>query len=145
MAVNQCTFIGNLGSDPEMRKTQAGDSVANFRIAVTERWKKDGERRESTEWVSIVVWGPLARIAEQYLRKGSKVFIQGKLKTRKWKDQQGNDRYSTEVVLQGYDAKMEMLDPPQGNLDDNQSGGYGGGSSGQQGGRPDFDDEDLPF
>lgn len=114
MSLNQCQFIGNLGRDPEVRTTQNGDKIANLRLAVSETWKdkQTGERKEKTEWVSVVIWGPLAGIADQYLRKGSKVYVSGKMETRKWQDQSGADRYSTEVVLRGFDAKLEMLDAP---------------------------------
>lgn len=116
MSLNQCQFIGNLGRDPEVRTTQNGDKIANLRLAVSETWKdkQTGERKEKTEWVSVVIWGPLAGIADQYLRKGSKVYVSGKMETRKWQDQSGADRYSTEVVLRGFDAKLEMLDAPGG-------------------------------
>src|SRR5690606_18677968 len=119
------------------------------RIAVTERWKdRNGEKREKTEWVPVTIWGALAGIAEQYLSKGSKVYVAGKWQTRKWTDQQGNDRYSTECVLQGFDAKLEMLDSPRDGGQQRDSGaGYGsGGRSGNQtSGRPDFDDGEIPF
>jgi len=121
--LNQCQFIGHLGADPESRSFQNGGKVCNFRLAVTEKWKdKNGERQERTEWVSVAIFSEgLAGVAERYLRKGSKVFISGKLQTRKWQDQSGNDRYSTEVVLQGPNAILTMLDGPQGQRD---SGGY---------------------
>ena len=126
MALNRCEFIGNLGADPEIRTTGGGDKCANIRIAVTEKWKdkSSGERRERTEWVPVVIWGPLAGIAEQYLSKGSKVYVAGKFTTRKWQDQSGSDRYSTEVVLNGFDAKLEMLDSPQ--RDDHSRAGRSG-------------------
>lgn len=113
--VNQCQFIGNLGADPEVRTFQNGNKVCNLRLAVSEKWKdkETGERKERTEWVSVAIFGPLAGVAESYLRKGSKVFISGKLQTRKWQDQSGQDRYSTEVVLQGPGALMQMLDGPR--------------------------------
>lgn len=153
MALNRCEFIGNLGQDPEIRTFNNGDKVANLRLAVTEKWKDrdSGERREATEWISIAAFGPLAGIAEQYLRKGSKIFVAGKWKTRKWTDQSGADRYSTECVLQGYEAKLEMLDAPSrednGNRQQSarqasydaqrpQSGGYGGSA---------VDASDIPF
>lgn len=152
MALNQCSFIGNLGADPEVRNTQAGKKCANLRIAVTEKWKdQSGERKERTEWVPVVIWGALADVAERYLRKGSKVFVSGKFTTRKWTDQSGNDRYSTEIVLQGFDAKLEMLDAPRGDSRSD-DGGYGGSAYGsgadqskkRQDHSPDFDDE-IPF
>lgn len=111
--LNQCNFIGNLGADPETRTFQNGNKVCNLRLAVSENWKdkNTGERKEKTEWVSVAIFSEgLARVAEQYLRKGSKVFISGKMSTRKWQDQSGADRYSTEIVLQGFDAKLVMLD-----------------------------------
>lgn len=110
--LNQVNIIGNLGADPEIRSLNSGDKVANMRVAVSERWKdkNTGERKEKTEWVSVVVFGNLVGIIEQYVRKGSKVYLSGKLQTRKWQDQSGNDRYSTEVVLQGFDSKLIMLD-----------------------------------
>jgi single-strand DNA-binding protein len=110
--VNHCTFIGNLGRDPEVRTFGSGEKVCNLRLAVSETWKdrNTGERREATEWVTVAIFGPLADIAEKFLRKGSKVYIAGKMKTRKWQDQTGADRYSTEIVLQGPGAVMQMLD-----------------------------------
>jgi single-strand DNA-binding protein len=112
--LNQCSFIGNLGADPETRSFQNGGKVCNLRLAVTEKWKTSaGEKKEKTEWVSVAVFGDgLAGVAERYLRKGSKVFVQGKLSTRKWQDASGADRYSTEVVLQGPGAVLTMLDGP---------------------------------
>lgn len=137
--LNQCQFIGNLGADPEIRSFQNGGRVCNLRLAVTEKWKdkNSGERKERTEWVSVAIFNDgLVGVAENYLRKGSKVFIQGKQQTRKWQDQSGNDRYSTECVLQGFDAKLIMLDSAgdsrgerkqpyeQTETYENQSGGY---------------------
>ena len=149
MALNRCEFIGNLGADPEIRNTQGGEKVANLRIAVTERWKdRNGEKREKTEWVPVTIWGALAGTAEQYLSKGSKVYVAGKWQTRKWTDQQGNDRYSTECVLHGFDAKLEMLDSPRdGGQSRGAGSGYGAGGSpsSQTSGRPDFDDGEIPF
>lgn len=114
--LNQCQFIGNLGADPETRTFQNGNKVCNLRLAASEKWKdkNTGERKERTEWVSVAIFSEgLARVAEQYLRKGSKVFISGKMRTRQWQDQSGQDRYSTEIVLQGFDAKLVMLDGKQ--------------------------------
>lgn len=109
--LNQVQIIGNLGADPETRSFQNGGKVCNLRVAVTERWKSNGEQKERTEWVTVAIFSEgLVGVAERFLRKGSKVFVQGKLATRKWQDQQGNDRFSTEVVLQGFDAKLVMLD-----------------------------------
>jgi single-strand DNA-binding protein len=106
-------LIGHLGADPEVKHTQSGAMVANLRVATSERWrdKQTGERREKTEWHRVVIWNEgLAKVAEQYLKKGSKVFISGKLQTRKWTDQQNIERYSTEIVLQGFGSELVMLD-----------------------------------
>lgn len=147
--LNQCSFIGNLGRDPEVRTFQNGGKVCNLRIACTEKWKdkNSGERKEHTEWVSAAIFNDgLVRIAEQYLKKGSKVFIQGKLATRKWQDQSGQDRYSTEVVLQGFGGTLTMLDGPSGNGSQQNQGydeppasgeGYGGGTGGIE--------DEIPF
>lgn len=136
--LNRCEFIGHLGADPEIRSTQSGDKVANLRLACTEKWKsKDGEQREKTEWISVTIWGALAGIAERFLRKGSKIYIAGKWTARKWQDQSGQDRYSTECVLQGFDAKLVMLDGRQGGDDSSRGGSSGGyGDSGEYGGAP---------
>jgi single-strand DNA-binding protein len=112
-SVNKVILVGNLGKDPEVRTFQNGGKVCNFSIATSENWKdkSTGERQEKTQWHNIAVFSePLANIAEQYLKKGSKVYVEGQLETRKWQDQSGNDRYSTEVVLKGYNATMTMLD-----------------------------------
>ena len=133
-SVNKVIIIGNLGRDPEVRSFQNGGKVCNLRIATSETWKdrNTGERRERTEWHSVAVFSEgLVRVCEQYLRKGSKVYIEGKLQTRKWQDQSGQDRYSTEVVLQGFDATLVMLD---GRSEGGGGGGYGGGDQGGYGG-----------
>jgi len=117
--INKAILIGNLGADPEIRYTQDGTPVATFSIATTERWKdKDGQMQEQTEWHRIVAWRRLAEICGEYLNKGSRVYIEGKLQTRKWQDQNGNDRYTTEIVAR----EMKML-TPRGES----GGGYGGG------------------
>ena len=110
-SLNQCSFIGNLGADPEIKATADGKKLAKFRVACTETWKSaDGERKERTEWISIVVFNEgLAGVCESYLHKGSKVFVQGAMQTRRWQDQSGQDRYSTEVVLQRYRGVLTML------------------------------------
>jgi single-strand DNA-binding protein len=129
-SVNKVILIGNLGRDPEVRSFQNGGKVCNLRIATSETWKdrNTGERRERTEWHSVAIFNEnLARLAEQYLRKGSKVYIEGKLETRKWQDQSGQDRYSTEVVLRPYAGELTFLDSREG-------GGGGGGSYGGGGG-----------
>ncbi|CAO1654586.1 single-stranded DNA-binding protein [Parasphingorhabdus sp. NYA22] len=136
--INKVIIVGNLGKDPEVRTFANGGKVCNFSVATSESWKdkQTGERKEKTEWHNISIYNEgLAGVAERYLRKGSKVYLEGKLQTRKWQDQSGNDRYSTDVVLQGFDAKMEMLDSKPG------GGGQGGGSNdgwggGQGGGAP---------
>ncbi|MEA2114140.1 MAG: single-stranded DNA-binding protein [Thermodesulfobacteriota bacterium] len=120
--INKAILIGNLGADPELRYTQSGTPVASFRIATTERWKdKEGNQQEQTEWHNIVAWSRLAEICGEYLNKGSRVYIEGKLQTRKWQDQNGNDRYTTEIVAR----EMKMLTP---------RGEGGGGSYGGSGG-----------
>ncbi len=141
-SVNKVILIGNLGRDPEVRTFQNGGKVCNLRIATSETWKdrETGERRERTEWHSVAIFSePLARVAEQYLRKGSKVYLEGQLETRKWQDQNGQDRYSTEVVLRPYRSELTMLDSRS------DGGGGGGGSygGGQQGGGG-FDDRGGP-
>ena len=164
-SLNKVMLIGNLGRDPEVRSFQNGGKVCNLRIATSERWrdKNTGENRERTEWHSVAIFSEgLVRVCEQYLRKGSKVFVEGQLQTRKWQDQSGNDRYSTEVVLQGFNGTLTMLDGRDGGSGGggygNSGGGYdqggggysdGGGSQsgGQQGGfggGSDMDDE-IPF
>jgi single-strand DNA-binding protein len=112
-SVNKVILIGNLGADPEIRRTQDGRPVANLRVATSESWrdKATGERKEKTEWHRVVIFNEnLCRIAEQYLKKGAKVFIEGQLQTRKWQDQSGQDRYATEVVLQGFRGELTLLD-----------------------------------
>jgi single-strand DNA-binding protein len=159
-SVNKVILVGNLGRDPEVRSFQNGGKVVNLRIATSENWKdrNTGERKERTEWHSVAIFSePLARIAEQYLHKGSKVYIEGQLETRKWQDQSGQDRYTTEIVLRPYRGELTLLDSAGGSgagggggYDDDRggygggsSGGYGGGSGGG-GGRSDLDDE-IPF
>ena len=127
-SVNKVILIGNLGRDPEVRSFPNGGKVCNLRIATSENWKdrNTGERREKTEWHSVAIFSePLVRVAEQYLRKGSKIYIEGQLETRKWQDQSGQDRYSTEVVLRPYTSTLTMLDGRGDN-----AGGGGGGSGG---------------
>lgn len=126
--LNQFTITGRLGADPEVRRTQAGKPIVNMRVAVSETWRDNnsGERKERTEWISAVVFSEgLCKVAEQYLKKGSKVLLQGKIATRKWQDQSGNDRYSTELVLQGFDAKMIMLDGPSSESKPERKDSYG--------------------
>lgn len=171
-SLNKVMLIGNLGADPEVRSFQNGGKVCNLRIATTETWKdrNSGERQERTEWHTVAIFNEgLAGVAERYLRKGSKVYIEGQLQTRKWQDQQGNDRYSTEVVLRGPNSVMTMLDGAQGGGGGGgqRSGGYGGGGAsggssggsgggsgggwnqggGSSGGGSNYDDldDDIPF
>ena len=116
-SVNKVILIGNLGADPEVRHTQDGRPIVNLRLATSESWrdKASGERKERTEWHRVVIFSePLCRVAEQYLKKGSKIYVEGQLQTRKWQDQSGQDRYSTEVVLQGFNSQLTMLDGRQG-------------------------------
>ncbi len=160
-SVNKVTLIGNLGRDPEVRSTQDGMKIVNLSLATSENWKdrNSGERRERTEWHRVVIFNEnLARVAEQYLRKGSKIYVEGQLQTRKWTDQNGQDRYTTEVVLQRYRGELTMLD---GRGEGGGGGGYGGGGFNQDqgygggggdmgggaapvGGPSDLDDE-IPF
>lgn len=138
-SVNKVIIVGNLGADPEVRTFSNGGKVCNLRVATSENWKdrNTGERKEKTEWHSVAIFSEgLAGVAERYLRKGSKVYLEGKLQTRKWQDQSGNDRYSTEVVLQGPGAVMTMLDGRQGagGQGGGSNDGWGGGSGGGQGG-----------
>jgi len=147
-SLNKVTLIGNLGADPDIRSFNNGGKVANLSLATSEKWrdKSTGENREKTEWHRISIFGEgLVRVAEQYLKKGASIYVEGKLQTRKWQDQAGNDRYSTEVVLQGFDSKLVMLG---GRRDDqggggDASGGQGGGNSGPPAGGG-LDDE-IPF
>jgi single-strand DNA-binding protein len=133
-SVNKVILVGNLGADPEARALNSGGEVVNFRIATSERWNdRDGNKQERTEWHNIVVFNEnLGRIAKQYLRKGSSVYVEGQLQTRKWQDQNGADRYTTEVVLQRFRGELTLLG---GRGDDGGSGGGFGGGAGGGGGR----------
>jgi single-strand DNA-binding protein len=173
-SVNKVILVGNLGRDPESRSFQNGGKVVELRIATSEQWKdrNSGERKERTEWHTVKVFSEgLANVAERFLRKGSKVYIEGALQTRKWQDQDGKDRYSTEIVLQGFNSVLTMLDGAPGSgggsgggggggfssgrdeFADAPSGGggafggsgSGGGSSGPRGGFSDDLDDDVPF
>ena len=158
-SVNKVILIGNLGADPEIRRTQDGRPIANLRVATSETWrdKATGERREKTEWHRVVIFNEgLCKIVEQYVKKGSKVYLEGSLQTRKWQDKDGQDRYSTEVVLQGFNSQLTMLDKLGSGGGDfgSEPGGSDFGSSGPQtrkpvpvgagGKRGDMDDE-IPF
>ena len=147
-SVNKVILIGNVGADPEIRRTQDGRPIANLRIATSESWRdrNSGERREKTEWHNVVVFNEgLCKVVEQYVKKGAKLYIEGALQTRKWQDQNGNDRYSTEVVLQGFNSTLTMLD---GRGEGGGQGSYGGG--GRSAGGSDYgggsfgDDYDRP-
>ncbi len=130
-SVNKVILIGNLGADPEIRRTQDGRPIANLRIATSETWRdrNSGERREKTEWHTVVIFNEgLCKVAEQYLKKGSTVYVEGQLQTRKWQDQNGQDRYSTEVVLQGFNSTLTMLGGR------GEGGGQGGGRGQSSGG-----------
>ncbi|KQU53002.1 single-stranded DNA-binding protein [Sphingomonas sp. Leaf339] len=133
-SVNKVIIVGNLGRDPESKSFQNGGKVVNLRIATSESWKDkmSGERKEKTEWHSVAIFNEgLANVAEKFLRKGSKVYIEGALQTRKWQDQSGADKYSTEIVLQGFNSVLTMLDGP--------NGGQGGGGGGRSGGGDDWE------
>ena len=149
-SLNKVQLIGNLGADPEIRSFQNGGRVANLRIATSESWKDKatGERKEKTEWHTVALFSDgLVGVAERYLKKGSKVYVEGQLQTRKWQDKDGNDRYSTEIVLQGYDSKLVMLDGPSGNSGGNQNNGGQQSSGNQQssGSYAEDLDDDIPF
>jgi len=160
-SVNKVILIGNLGKDPETRYLPSGEAVTSFSIATSETWKDktSGEKKEATEWHRISAFGKLAEICGEYLRKGSQVYIEGALRTRKWQDKEGQDRYTTEIVLRPYRGELTLLDSAGGSggggggssYDEDRGGGYGGGSgsygggtSGGGGGRSDLDDE-IPF
>ena len=161
-SVNKVILVGNLGKDPEIRRTQDGRPIANLSVATSESWrdKATGERKEKTEWHRVVIFNEgLCKVAEQYLKKGSKVYLEGSLQTRKWQDQSGADKYSTEVVLQGFNSVLTMLDRAGGGGGDYADSGAGGdfGSSGPTasrerkpamagaGGRRDDMDDEIPF
>ncbi|TIP13174.1 single-stranded DNA-binding protein [Mesorhizobium sp.] len=173
-SVNKVILVGNLGADPEIRRLNSGDPVVNIRIATSESWrdKNSGERKEKTEWHNVVIFNDnLAKVAEQYLKKGAKVYVEGQLQTRKWQTQSGEDRYTTEIVLQKFRGELQMLDTrgqgdgdrgrdedrgsysrsngsgDRGRSNDFGGGGFGGGGQGGSGGRPssrELDDE-IPF
>jgi single-strand DNA-binding protein len=155
-SVNKVILIGNLGADPEVRRTNDGRPVVNLRVATNESWrdKNTGERREKVEWHRVVIFNEgLCRIAEQYLKKGSKVYLEGQLQTRKWQDKDGNDRYSTEVVLQGFNSQLTMLDTRGGATDTVGGNGEFGATGPMRERRPalagagkrDEMDDEIPF
>lgn len=140
-SVNKVILVGNLGADPEIRRLSSGDPVVNLRIATSETWrdKQSGERKEKTEWHSVVIFNDnLAKVAEQYLKKGAKVYLEGALQTRKWQDQTGNERYTTEIVLQKFRGELQMLDSRGeggGQGRSFEGGNQGGNRGGNQGGQ----------
>ena len=141
-SVNKVTLIGNLGKDPEARSFANGGKVVSFTVATSENWrdKASGERKDKTEWHNVSIFSEgLAKVAEQYLKKGSKVYLEGQLETRKWQDQSGNDRYSTDVVLRQFNSSMVLLDG-RGSGGGEGGGGYGGGQRSGGGGDGGFDD-----
>ncbi len=146
-SVNKVIIIGNLGRDPEVRTFQNGGKVCNLRIATSETWRdrNTGERRERTEWHSVAIFNEnLVKIAEQYLKKGSKVYIEGQLETRKWQDQSGQDRYTTEIVLRQFRGELTLLDPRDGSGQVEDRGGDYGAPAGGERSPADMDDE-IPF
>ena len=160
-SLNKVMIIGNLGRDPEVRKLPSGDPVVNLRVATTETWrdKATGEKRDKTEWHSVAIFNEnLARVAENYLRKGTRVFVEGQLQTRKWQDKDGQDRYSTEIVLQKFRGDIQILsakgeessyrgaEESGGSFGGGGSGGSGGGPSSGGGARESFElDDEIPF
>jgi single-strand DNA-binding protein len=161
-SVNKVILIGNLGADPEVRRLGSGEPVVNLRIATSESWrdKQSGERREKTEWHQVVIFNEnLAKVAEQYLKKGSKVYLEGQLQTRKWQDKTGADRYSTEIVIQRFRGELTILDSRNDSgggdrqMEDRSGGGDFGRSAPMErkpamaggGGRPNDMDDDIPF
>jgi len=160
-SVNKVILVGNLGADPEVRRTQDGRPIVNLRVATSETWrdKATGERKEKTEWHRVVIFSEgLAKVAEQYLKKGAKVYLEGALQTRKWQDKDGQDRYSTEVVLQGFNSNLTMLDGRGGGAGSGAGSDMGGGDFGSPGptaqrrpamagagGKRDDMDDEIPF
>jgi len=150
-SVNKVILVGNLGADPEVRRTNDGKPVVNLRIATSETWKdrNSGERKERSEWHRVCIWNEgLCKIAEQYLHKGSKVYLEGQLQTRKWQDQNGQERYSTEVVLQGFGGQLTLLDKPQASSAPDHSANAYEQAKGRPAQRHDAgidDDSEIPF
>ncbi|KQV27571.1 single-stranded DNA-binding protein [Rhizobium sp. Root1203] len=160
-SVNKVILLGYVGADPEIRRTQDGRPIASVRLATSESWRdrNSGERREKTEWHSIVVFAePLVKVVEQYVKKGSKLYIEGQLQTRKWQDSQGQDRYSTEIVLQGFNSSIQLLDKREGSgyraggdgpsdygLDEDRATRSAGGSTGAPANFSREMDDDIPF
>lgn len=155
-SLNKVMLIGNLGRDPEVRRLNSGDPVVNLRIATSETWrdKASGERREKTEWHNVVIFNEnLAKVAENYLRKGTRVYVEGQLQTRKWQDQDGNDKYTTEIVLQKFRGELQILsakgeEAGSGDFGGGRDTSFGGGGapSGGGGAKESFElDDEIPF
>ena len=147
--MNRVTIMGRVGKEPETRSFQNGDKVANFSVATSERWtdKQSGERKERTEWHNVAVFGPAVAVVEKYVHKGDQILIEGQLQTRKWQDQSGADRYTTEVVVKGFAGAIHLIGgAKRDDSDDDRGGAYSGGSASGNGGggRSDMDDE-IPF
>lgn len=145
-SVNRVIIVGNLGRDPDIRTTQDGSKIVNLSVATSESWKdrNSGERKEKSEWHRVVIFNErIAKVAEQYLRKGSKVYLEGQLQTRKWTDRSGVEKYSTEIVLQRFRGELQLLDSKGDGSTDEQSGGYGNASGG--GYAPDDLEDSIPF
>jgi single-strand DNA-binding protein len=156
-SLNRAELLGNVGKDPEVRSTQSGDRVASLSLATSERWKdREGEKQERTTWHNVVVWGPLADVVDRYVKKGSKLYVSGSLQTRKWQGKDGADRYTTEVVLRGFDAKLILLGDRSGGQErgdahepqrgeDTSRYGYAGPQQPAGGGDDRDLDADIPF
>ena len=143
--INECNFIGNVGREPEVRAMQNGKEVATFSLGVTEKWKKDGQAQESTEWVKVCVFSEgLIGVIKSYVNKGSRLYIKGQMKTRKWQDNEGKDRYTTEIVLQGFSSKLILLDSKQRSTESPQSTDDYSRSDSQDFTSEELDDE-VPF
>lgn len=142
--INRASIMGRLGADPEIRSTQGGDKVASFSLATGEQWKdkNTGEKKERTEWHRVVVWGALAGVVEKYLSKGKRVFVEGAIRTRKWQDQSGNDRWSTEIVLSGFSSRLDIIDWPENGKSQAQDEAY---SQDSMPPGPEIDDSEIPF
>jgi single-strand DNA-binding protein len=147
-SVNKCIIVGNLGNEPEVRNLPSGGKVVNLSVATSESWrdKSTGEKKERTEWHRVVIFSEgLAKLAEQYLKKGSKVYIEGQLQTRKWTDQSGAEKYSTEIVLQGFNATLTMLDGPSGDSQPRHQERRSTGSASAQAPAWQHDGSEIPF
>ena len=146
-SVNRVILVGNVGADPEIKRLQSGSPIANLRIATSETWKdRSGERKEKTEWHTVICFNEgLCKIIEQYVKKGSKLYVEGSLQTRKWQDQSGNDRYSTEVVLQSFGSTLTLLDSPSSDRQARQQSGHESGYGKQPADYNPDDPNEFPF